>query len=493
MDSLTTGLSTATPRRSYFAVPTAEPSDELLREEEQDVVDEKALRGMNKNVPPTPSTLAFLTGKSDYMDDRLIPRSALFLSIIVALLVLSVVVILGKDTGMNDHHDDEGKSAHSHSNLATSFPDIHEECHEYYSDAKPMDYSTTYFSSGAHDLSTMEAWEVEQDPSTCETSLTYLLTPEVGREMDGSFSAVAGSEVYETEFDDGEWMSEGESTLVVEFDPQALDPMTLHYHFGHEYQEEFSDPRSSNVWRKKPMFQMSRHGFEEILVPSDETAEVINLARKTLDNATASRGGVYVGAHIRRGDRHPFSWFFHDSYIPLGDFVFAIQKHWERARLTDAWLPSSPLAFIASASATVASELASEFPSGSELLALSSSKEPSINTLASKTEYTQSAFSKLSAEERKTLTRGMMVDFDLLVGGWRMKGERINRGESKRDMEEGRKRPIAVVCTLSSNVCKMAAVALGWDAAFGDPGTTMGRWVNVDGGDDFDWGPTEVP
>ena len=87
-----------------------------------------------------------------------------------------------------------------------------------------------------------------------------------------------------------------------------------------------------------------------------------------------------------------------------------------------------------------------------------------------------------------TLTRGMMVDFDLLVGGWRLKGEELVRGDFRQRNEGGRKRPIAVACTLSSNVCKMAAVALGWEEAF-----EQGEWLNVDGGADFDWGPTEVP
>lgn len=71
-----------------------------------------------------------------------------------------------------------------------------------------------------------------------------------------------------------------------------------------------------------------------------------------------------------------------------------------------------------------------------------------------------------------------------------MKDEVIHVGEGGQKRHEGdaRMKPVAVVCTLSSNVCKMAAVALGWDAAF-----EVGKWVNIDGGLDFDWRPTEVP
>lgn len=78
----------------------------------------------------------------------------------------------------------------------------------------------------------------------------------------------------------------------------------------------------------------------------------------------------------------------------------------------------------------------------------------------------------------------MIVDFSLLVGGWSSSpGVRTTfqtRGEEAN-------RPLAVICTLSSNVCKMAAVALGWKKSFEE-----GRWINLDGRYDFDWRPTEM-
>ena len=73
----------------------------------------------------------------------------------------------------------------------------------------------------------------------------------------------------------------------------------------------------------------------------------------------------------------------------------------------------------------------------------------------------------------------MVVDFALLVGGW-------GAGSASED-EDRRGKVLAVVCGLSSDVCKMAAVAMGWERGVG-----QGRWVNVDGGEDFDWRPTEI-
>lgn len=78
----------------------------------------------------------------------------------------------------------------------------------------------------------------------------------------------------------------------------------------------------------------------------------------------------------------------------------------------------------------------------------------------------------------------MIVDFSLLVGGWSPSPEVRTPFQMR---EEEAKRPLAVVCTLSSNICKMAAVALGWTKSFEE-----GRWINLDGRNDFDWRPTEM-
>lgn len=56
-------LSTPTPRRGYFVVPTAEPSDALLDE------DEKHAGPSDSHVPPTPSTVAFIS-RSVYKDEK---------------------------------------------------------------------------------------------------------------------------------------------------------------------------------------------------------------------------------------------------------------------------------------------------------------------------------------------------------------------------------------------------------------------------------------
>ncbi|KAM0749970.1 hypothetical protein T439DRAFT_43264 [Meredithblackwellia eburnea MCA 4105] len=525
--------STPTPRRAYFAVPTTEDGA-LLHEQQEggqnDTGSKSGGPGTPGNVPPTPSTMSFLMGEADYRDQGVIPRQTIFWALILSLSVVVILVLSGKDStamemSMVDSgqgHEESSTPPHSHSHgaasLATKFPDFHEQCHEYYSFARPMDHTASYFGSGKHDIETMKEWAEVQEPGKCDTSLTYILTPGVGLfyhlnaiAQAYAFAFLDGRSFFidDSEWDRGKWTDHFQPLPDQKCSPPsldkmkgcprgtrhwALDPMTLHYHFGHESdQEEFSNPRAANIWRRKPMFELSRLSFESILLPSDENARLIRMARESMNNITARTGGLYIGAHIRRGDRHPFSWFHHSDYIPIGEFVGKIQERWELARVTDTWLPEGATTFIASADPAFGQQLGSELPPTSDTMLLSTVSNEELSYISSTREYNQTLFSSLAPDERIRLTRGMIVDFDLLVGGWRLNDEAMEAGErakvgKRHEIGDRRKKPIGVVCTLSSNICKMAAVALGWETAF-----EQNAWINVDGGSDFDWTPTEVP
>jgi len=91
--------------------------------------------------------------------------------------------------------------------------------------------------------------------------------------------------------------------------------------------------------------------------------------------------------------------------------------------------------------------------------------------LASPGEYFQDNFKQLDEDVRVQATRGMIVDFAVLSGAWADDGDLIPEG---------------TVCTVSSVVCKAAAIGLGWKRAFGEVGD-MGyvdkvnmRWIDVD-------------
>lgn len=113
------------------------------------------------------------------------------------------------------------------------------------------------------------------------------------------------------------------------------------------------------------------------------------------------------------------------------------------------------------------------------------STSPELRQLATDREYRQQDFQSLDIPTRIQQTRGAIVDFDLLAGGWPLtKSANLMPRHADEDPK-----PVAVLCTVSSNVCKLAAIAMGWDRAIGQE-----RWINLDGeGDGFGWRPTEVP
>lgn len=66
----------------------------------------------------------------------------------------------------------------------------------------------------------------------------------------------------------------------------------------------FEDPRAANVHRRKPMFDLSRIGFDGILLPSAKNAALIALAEETLEAESEEEEGEgvgrYIGVHLRR-------------------------------------------------------------------------------------------------------------------------------------------------------------------------------------------------
>lgn len=148
--------------------------------------------------------------------------------------------------------------------------------------------------------------------------------------------------------------------------------------------------------------------------------------------------------------------------------------------------------YLATDSSTALKLLSSSLPPEWYTLTLATIPHPTLSSLAPTTPYNQPTFSTLPLSYRIALTRGMMVDFSLLVGGWgsgidsatEEEYEAVGMGEKE---YRRRRKVVAVVCALASDVCKLAAVGLGWEM-----GVEKGRWVNVDGAEDFDWRPTEI-
>ncbi|KAJ7155900.1 hypothetical protein C8R43DRAFT_1125809 [Mycena crocata] len=286
-----------------------------------------------------------------------------------------------------------------------------------------------------------------------------------------------------------------------------INSRTSRYHFGPNYNENYEDPYEKfsfflvsiltsdapyryghNLIRFKDMFNFAWQSFDKTIRPNARSAELIHSTRQELlDKLTKHYGNPprtfkgtpsdgpamgYLGVHIRRGDRYPAWHVYGQQYIPLSDFVDGVVESWTRLGLelsADNNLVQ-PFVYIASDSYDAEKEFAASF-SPERTFSLPSSKSAELRDLASPGEYFQENWKKLDEEVRVQATRGMVVDFAILSGAWAQDGDLI---------------PDGTVCTVSSVVCKLSAVALGWKRAFGAV-NDMGeadkdnmRWIDVD-------------
>ncbi|KAG5222355.1 Transmembrane protein [Salix suchowensis] len=189
--------------------------------------------------------------------------------------------------------------------------------------------------------------------------------------------------------------------------------------------------------------------------------------------AVAGASSSYLGVHIRRGDRKASSWKYHGQYLPASEYVSAVVDTWlESARRVQGIDPQytiKPIYLPRSDSPEGEREFTSSVHA-ENVFSLAGSRNPELAALASPMDYVQSEFDRLNLPERAQ-HQGMIVDFALVSGMWAA--------------DDGFA-PEATICGISSSVCRLSAVALGWDRAFGELGSmgdideTGKRWVEID-------------
>ncbi|KAK7063923.1 hypothetical protein R3P38DRAFT_2675261 [Favolaschia claudopus] len=266
-----------------------------------------------------------------------------------------------------------------------------------------------------------------------------------------------------------------------------LNSRTSRYHFGHGFNDEYENPFGHSLNRLKPLFDVAWTSMETVIRPSARSEQLIQWAREELSaklaahykNSRSTKGENtdarpmgYLGVHIRRGDRSPDWKVYGQQYIAISDYVDSAVESWTRLNLELSAQDKlvQPFVYIASDSPEAEKEFSDSFTS-KRLFSLSRSKRKELRALASPEEYFQDIFMTLSDPVRVQATRGMIVDFALLSGAWAKDGDLI---------------PDGTVCAVSSVVCKLSAVALGWQRAFGtvdgmgeiEKGTR--RWMDVD-------------
>ncbi|KAH9849198.1 hypothetical protein C2E23DRAFT_840279 [Lenzites betulinus] len=389
-----------------------------------------------------------------------------------------------------------------------------------------------------------------QPTRVCTSTVTYLLDGHVGLMADLALMAQAAAHAREhnrtffvddTHWNRGKWTDHFQPVEGRELGPEpgclpppreelvacprtarhwVISSRTAKYHMGHSFSEEYEDPFGHNIQRLRPIYERALKSFEEVIRPNAHMAALIRSARAELtellsipplavDEPTNDSAGsqhketnaqqMYIGAHIRKGDRVPGGYMFYpDKQVPLDNYVTGVRSTWDRLygstnastsqpatpsppRSPDVssgrpdHYPAPPITWLASDSPAAAREFVAAFPPATAVFSLEHNTDPALRALAPKHDYVQAQFDDEPAEERVRLTRGMIVDFAMLSGMWAWPGEVL---------------PAAVVCGIGSNVCRSAALGFGFDRAFGfddDGDYTLGeinrerrRWVDVD-------------
>lgn len=274
--------------------------------------------------------------------------------------------------------------------------------------------------------------------------------------------------------------------------------------FGHAFNDEWEDPTKMNVNRQHKIFGLLRTGYEALFkLRTDDATYVLDRAN-SLYGPIAQDGGISIGIHVRRGDKHPYEFQFQNDYIPLDRYMDAARDVYI-TRVENARSKSKKARSLAE-NTLFARHTSSKLVLASDDPTVYDSGELGPNSVRAQDRILLATKATLEAAQGK---KNPWIDE---ITGWEggfyrdvffSLGQPVaNAGdvasldgapapESAMKLRElvGRAylldlavlgRADSVVCTVSSIGCRILAVMMGWERAIG-----KGEWVNVDG--DFDW------
>ncbi|KAF9566929.1 hypothetical protein CPC08DRAFT_814462 [Agrocybe pediades] len=363
------------------------------------------------------------------------------------------------------------------------------------------------------DASSMGPMDVEHDDKSpghekiCSSTITYMLDGTVGLMADLALMAQAATLAHErnrtffvddTYWDRGRWSDHFEDVHNGQPGPEpgcqpppanelvacprtarhwVINARTAKYHFGHAFYDNYEDPYGHNLNRLRPIYESAGESLDNAIYPNPQNMELIQLAReeftgflRSVNKQHASLNETtFVATHVRRGDRKSDSYVYPGRQIPLEDYISEVKATWKRLHGAPASSGINPPVYLATDSPEAHADFIDQYPG--EVYSLYDTTNPMLRQLASPMEYYQDNFDDLDEHVRIQATRGMIVDFAMVSGFW----------PGEKDLH-----PEAIVCAMSSSVCDLAAVGLGWEKAFGDV-NDMGdldekgkRWVDVD-------------
>ncbi|KAH9813736.1 hypothetical protein DFH28DRAFT_337607 [Melampsora americana] len=371
--------------------------------------------------------------------------------------------------------------------------------------------------------------EDDQGRKICEKSLTYLLDDDFGMAFHLnaiSLSIALAKQDQRTFFladgdwDRGLWKDHFLELPLPDCQPPPIEEMKgcprsskhwiitssiFPYHFStSELLTTFGNHQSQNQpitqglttrlipYERKLIFEMSKESLEENFKLNEENLRLIDETKMEIINSKVwkeveegegegegeGKLAPFVSVHIRKGDRHPFDPEHKLDYIPIHDYIHAINSTWIQSRLTNPKLPIFPNVYVASDTPLIMDTLFGLVPQWN-LFHLSQSSSNRLNSISHPHEYSQAHFHAHSKSERIDYTRGQIIDMNFLGGSW---------PSSKIHPLDLSEKPLGTICTVSSNICQFAALQLGWNTSFDEA-----KWINLDLPFTHSWTGIEIP
>jgi hypothetical protein len=242
---------------------------------------------------------------------------------------------------------------------------------------------------------------------------------------------------------------------------------------------------------QKSKFELARQGHDALFKLNKDDAQYVDgrirelATKKIVPKTKGTQNGLAIGAHVRRGDRHPLEFQYRDSYVPLNLFAEAARNLIDERFAADKAAKQHSFMIMASDDPMVYESL--DFTGSSraqERIKLANKpvvQHPNPDrhvmrkyidesfgweggffaamfwNLGQPSASASSAIKPPSAETirlRSLVGRAYMMDLAVLA-----------------DASD------FVLCTASAVGCRLLAVMMGWDSAM-----TKGNWINIDAG-----------
>ena len=263
-----------------------------------------------------------------------------------------------------------------------------------------------------------------------------------------------------------------------------ISAATTAWAFGHAFGEAFEDPRGVEVMRQKNIFHLLRVGYQELFALNDEDHEYVTKRIDEIDAQVYDNGGLFVGIHVRHGDRHPWEYQYQKSYIPLENYVDAVRDELFKSFTYPNGTEDHD--HIHASKMVLASDDPAVYASNTFSFAVRAQEKILDETVSFEGGFSKDRFWELGEKSPSHTARalalraleiereGRVVPKDLalqlraLVGRAYLLDLAVV-GSADR-----------VVCTASSVGCRLLAVMMGWER-----GIVQKGWINVDG--EFDW------